>query len=171
MRRSLCLSFALLTAGLVAGRSPAADEPKAKPADEPKVKQTYLGAETGTVVKVGDGSITVKEQKTAQTGTTTRRSGNRTIQVPTYSTKTVEMTYQLALDVTVKTAAGKEAKLQDVKPGMTVKVYGYRVTETTPGEKPVSRVEVKRIDVPTAPADTTPPPMTPPTTTPPTTEK
>jgi hypothetical protein len=138
MFRAFCLSLAVLTSAL-AGRSPAA---------EPSVSKTYLGAVTGTVVKVGSGSITVKVPTTVQSGVTRRRSGNRTITVPKYTTKQVENTYPLSAEVVVKTAGGKSAKMEDVKPGGAVRLHGYNVKERTPGEKPVTHFEVRRIDIP-----------------------
>lgn len=116
------------------------------PAASPGSQKTYLGAEAGTVTKVGSGSITVKIPRSVQSGTTRKRIGNRTVNVPKYTTKQVGTTFDLSNNVVVKTISGKSASLGDIKPGMTVRVHGYRVTEQSSGMQPTSHVEVERIE-------------------------
>lgn len=143
MFRPLGLSLALLAAS---GPLPAAD---------PAVSKADLGDVTGTVVKAGPGSITLKVPTVTQTGVTRKHVGGRhgpTVAVPKYGTKQVETSYTLAPDVVVKTAAGKSATLAEVATGKPVRLHVYRVTERAPGEKPVSHVEVRRIDIPDLPA-------------------
>lgn len=143
MFRPLGLTLALLAAS---GPSPAAD---------PAVSKADLGDVTGTVVKADPGSITLKVPTVTQTGVTRKHIGGRhgpTVAVPKYGTKQVETSYTLAPDVVVKTAAGKSVTLAEVATGKPVRLHVYRVTERTPGEKPVSHVEVRRIDIPDLPA-------------------
>jgi hypothetical protein len=145
MVRLHSVSLAVLVAA-VTGRAPAAD---------PIVSKADLGDVTGTVVKAGPGSITLKVPTVTQTGVTRKHVGGRhgpTVAVPKYGTKQVETSYTLAPDVVVKTAAGKSATLGEVATGKPVRLHVYRVTERTPGEQPVSHVEVRRIDIPDPPA-------------------
>lgn len=138
MFRSFAFSLALLAA---AGPSPAAD---------PAVSRADLGDVTGTVVKAGPGSISLKVPTVAQTGVSRRHVGGRhgpTVAVPKYATKQVETTYALAPDVVVKTLAGKSATLEEVRPGTQARLHVYRVTERTPGERPENHLEVRRIDI------------------------
>jgi hypothetical protein len=142
MFRTFCLSLAVLASAL-AGLSAA---------EQPTVSMTYLGSVTGTVVKVESGSITVKVPTPVRSGVTRRRMGNRTVSVPRYTTKQVENTQPLSADVVVKTVGGKSATLEDVRPGVAVRLHVYSVKERTVGEKPVARSEVRRIDIPNSAA-------------------
>lgn len=105
------------------------------PAADPAVPRADLGDVTGTVVKAGPGSITLKVPTVAQTGVSRKHVGGRhgpTVTVPRYETKQVETTYALAPDVVVKTLAGKSATLEEVRPGEPSRLHVYRVTERTP---------------------------------------
>ncbi len=144
----------------VANPVPATVKPTAKADAAPNVSHTYVGEVTGTVVKVGDGSITLKVPEVVQTGTTHKRmpsphvpgtSGghrNSSIAVPKLGTKLVEMTFDLSAAVTVKTISGKAMTLADVTANGPVRVHVERVREVKPGEKTEPHLVVKSIDVP-----------------------
>lgn len=140
MYRAVCFSLFVLSTGSL-GRLHA---------EEPTMKKTYAGAVTGTVSKVDSGSITVKVPTTVQSGVTRRHVGGRTISIPRYTTKQVENTLSLSPDVTVKTVSGKTAAMEDVRPGVSVRLHAYTMTERSPGEKSKSHVEVLKIEVPSS---------------------
>lgn len=123
-----------------------ADSPPAGAA-EPSVSTSDLGDVVGAVVKVSDGSVTLKVPTVVQTGATRKRVGKRTITVPKYTTKQVESTFTLAKDVKVSSTGGKAADLSDVRAGDPVRLHVYKVTERAVGEKPVAHAEVRRVEV------------------------
>lgn len=155
-----CAAVAFAVANPVPSAVTAAVKPTAKADAVPNVAHTYLGEVTGSVVKVGDGSITLKVAEVVQTGTTHKRmasphipgmsGGHRSssIAVPKLGTKMVEMTFDLSDAVTVKTIAGKTMTLADVTVNGAVRVHVERVREVKPGEKTEPRLVVKTIDVP-----------------------
>ena len=152
----------------VANPVPAAVRPTAKADAAANVAHTYVGEVTGYVVKVGDGSITLKVPEVVQTGTTHKRvatphvpgmsGGHRSssIAVPKLGTKMVEATFELSDAVTVKTVTGKAMTLADVTANGAVRVHVERVRDLTPGEKTEPRLVVKTIDVPVPPAKPVP---------------
>jgi hypothetical protein len=155
-----CAAVAFAVANPVPSEVPAAVKPTAKADAVPNVSHTYLGEVTGSVVKVGDGSITLKVTEVVQTGTTHKKmasphvpgmsGGHRSssIAVPKLGTKMVEMTFDLSDAVTVKTVTGKAMTLADVTANGAVRVHVERVREVKPGEKTEPRLVVKSIDVP-----------------------
>ena len=157
-----CAAAAALAADPAAYNPPAtpAAKPAAKAAD-PSVSHTYLGEVTGTVVKVGDGSITLNVPQVVQTGTTQKkmpsphvpgmsRGGHHgsSITVPKVATRLVEVTYDLGEKVSVKTVTGKTMTLADVTVGGVARVHVERLREQKPGEKSEPHVAVKAIDIP-----------------------
>ena len=102
------------------------------PAPEtPHTKHVGAGQISGQVVKAGNESLTLKIMETVQSGTTRRRinipSGNgrsrsMTINQPKYTTKEKEVTYTMADNGIVVSAAGKLEKLADLKAGDHVTV-------------------------------------------------
>ena len=156
-----CATAALLAASGVRAADPAAPTAP-KPAEAANVSHTYLGEVTGTVVKVGDGSITLSVPEVVQTGTTHKKvpsphvpgmksGGHRTtsITVPKTTTKLVEVTYDLGDAVSVKTVTGKPMTLADVVAGGVARVHVERLREQKVGEKSEPHVVVKSIDIPT----------------------
>ena len=155
-----CAAAALLATSGVKAADPASPT-AAKPAEAANVSHTYLGEVTGTVVKVGDGSITLSVPEVVQTGTTHKKmpsphlpgmkSGHRStsITVPKTTTKLVEVTYDLGDAVSVKTVTGKPMTLADVAVGGAARVHVERLREPKVGEKAEPHVVVKSIDIPT----------------------
>ena len=124
-------------------------------APDPNVSHTYLGEVTGTVVKVGDGSITlsVPELVAAATNRRTpshpsRNHRHAPISAPKATVKLVEVTYDLGESVSVKTVTGKAMTLADVAVGGAARVHVERLREFKPNEKADPHVVVKTIDIP-----------------------
>lgn len=150
-----CAAVAVLAASGVRAADPETPvAPKSEPA--PNVAHTYLGEVTGTVVKVGDGSITLSVPElvpaaTAQRKPTARpstKSRSRAVTAPKVTTKLVEVTYDLGDAVSVKTVTGKPMTLADVSVGGAARVHVERLRELKVGEKTEPHVVVKSIDIP-----------------------
>ena len=162
-----CAAVALIIADPVPS-TPPPPKAAAKADAVPTATHAYLGEVTGYVVKVGDGSITLKVPEVVQTGTTHKRvamphvpgvsGGHRSssIAVPKLGTKMVETTFELSDAVTVKTVTGKAMTLADVTANGAVRVHVERVRDVKPGEKTEPRLVVKTIDVPVPPAKPVP---------------
>ncbi len=160
-----CAAAAILVTAGVQAADPAPPAAKSEPA--PNVSHTYLGELTGTVVKVGDGSITLSvaevvpsttAQKTPRPST---KSRTRAVTAPKVTTKLVEVTYDLGDAVSVKTVTGKPMTMADVAVGGVARVHVERLRELKVGEKTEPHVVVKSIDIPT-PAAAAPIPVIPP---------
>ena len=149
---------ATLAANPAAYNLPSAPAAKAaaKAAPDPSVSHTYLGEVTGTVVKVGDGSITLKVPELVPSATSqrapsrpSRNHRHAPLAMPKATTKLVEVTYDLGDAVSVKTVTGKPMTLTDVTVGSAARVHVERLREQKLGEKTEPHVVVKTIDIPT----------------------
>lgn len=149
-----CAAAAILATAGVRAADPAT--PAAKPAEAANVSHVYLGEVTGTVVKIGDGSITLSvpevipstaSQKSMPRPST--KSRTRAVTAPKVTTKLVEVTYDLGDAVSVKTVTGKPMTLADVSVNSAARVHVERVREQKVGEKTEPHVVVKSIDIPT----------------------
>jgi len=126
-------------------------------APDPTVSHTYLGEVTGTVVKVGDGTITLKVPELVPSATAQRRPSahptgrhrHAPIAAPKATVKLVEVTYDLGESVSVKTVTGKAMTLTDVTVGGAARVHVERLRDFKPDEKAEPHVVVKTIDIPT----------------------
>ena len=155
-----CVAAAVMAADPVAFNLPAPPAPAVKSVVKaevnPNVSHTYLGEVTGTVVKVGDGSITLKVPELVPSATAQRRPSARpgarhrtaAISTPKATTKMVEVTYDLGDAVSVKTVTGKVMTLADVSVNSPARVHVERLREQKVGEKSEPHVVVKSIDIP-----------------------
>ena len=151
-----CAAVAFAVANPVPSAVTATVKPTAKADAVPNVAHTYLGEVTGSVVKVGDGSITLKVPELVPSATAQRRPSARpgarhrtaAISTPKATTKMVEVTYDLGDAVSVKTVTGKVMTLADVSVNSPARVHVERLREQKVGEKSEPHVVVKSIDIP-----------------------